>query len=942
MYLSLMRSRFISLKWKLLLLLSVVLISVHGTLSLLAYDNLIYQFEKQREILRDRNLATAKTLQADAAQHFQQPADMLASIVGLVGFSDHAKLKASIDAYWASLQLNLAVDTLRLYDRNVLMLYEWGDIQSPGNSQEFAYVKTALKQERPVAWLDCNHMCLQSVASPVLSEGRLAGVVVVRGSMSDMIIAFRRLTGADIGLLVPGIVESQALPNLGMSVAGLSSRDKNLPLLKSLAGIPRQQLGQHWTNVSQGGRIYDLTFQPLDESYGAWKSVMLVVIEDVSADYARIRSQMLRQLGGEAATSLMVLTLLFFLLGAPLDRMTRAAETIPLLGQRAFAEVRSRIRPRHKVIFEDEIDHLDQAAVALSNRLEDLEEEVQMRAESMRVMLKTISVERDFNESLLDTAQIIILTQSREGVIKTINHYGEKMTGWSEEDLKGKQFFDMIVHANMPGDDMEQVIQDVALGSEEHVYREGILISRDGREREIAWNHSRLVGASGTVELVLSVGLDITDRKEAEKRIVWLAEHDQLTGLSNRQSFQRDLEQALAVSRRSGREGALLFTDLDGFKYVNDVSGHQAGDALLRAVADEMLTIVRETDRLARLGGDELGVLLHDCNLAGAIEVAEKINRRLLGIDFPGLGASHRVSASIGIVMFPVDNMDVKQVLASADIAMYQAKAAGRGGWHVYAEGERMQEKFQQWVQWEEKIKKALEHDGFVMHYQPILDMHSNTISHYEALVRMRSDDGALIAPGMFMEVAEKSGLIREIDRYVVSSVIDRLLQMIASGATCKMAVNLSGVSINDDGLLDFLRQQLARAPQLPQRLIFEITETAAVADFAAARTFMQAVRELGCVFSLDDFGVGFSSFYYVKHLPVDYVKIDGSFIRTLADSPDDQVFVRALAEVARGFGKKTVAEFVEDERILALLRAFGVDYAQGYFIGKPSERTDQ
>lgn len=933
-----MRNRFFSLKWKLLLLLSLVLLSVNGMFSLMAYNKLISQFDQQRASSRTRHLAAARALRSDAAQKLQQPADMLASVVGMVGFSDHAKLKASLDAYWASLQLNLPVDMLRLYDRNLHQLGEWGDTQSPSHSRELASVEAALKQEHPVAWLDCHQVCLQFVAAPVLSEGKLAGVIVLRGSMSDMIIAFRHMTGADIGLLVPAIVEGQALPNLGMSVAGLSGREQNLPLLKKLKGIPGQQAGHRWAKMSQDGRIYALTFEPLDEDYIALHSAMLVVIEDVSADYASIRSQTLHQLWAEIITSVVVLALLAFLLGAPLDRMTRAAETIPLLGQRAFAEVRSRIRPRPKVIFEDEVDHLDQAAVALSNRLEDLEQEVQMRAESMRVMLKTISVERDFSDRLLDTAQVIILTQSREGIIQTINHYGEKLTGWSEAELKGQPFFETICRVRAPGADMEQMIHNVAMGNEEHVYRECMVVHRDGAERVIAWNHSRLVGIAGTVEQVLSVGLDITERKEAEKRIVWLAEHDQLTGLSNRQAFQRDLEQALAVSRRTGREGALLFTDLDGFKYVNDVSGHQAGDALLRMVADEMLTIVRETDRLARLGGDELGVLLHECSLAGAIEVAEKINRQLVAIDFPGLGASHRVSASIGIVMFPVDNMDVKQVLASADIAMYQAKAAGRGSWHVYAEGERMQEKFQQWVHWEEKIKKALECDGFVMHYQPILDMHNNTISHYEALVRMRSDDGSLIAPGIFMEVAEKSGLIREIDRHVMRLVVDRLLEMLAAGAKCTMAVNLSGVSINDDGLLDFLRQQLDRNPLLPQYLIFEITETAAVADFSAARTFMQAVRELGCVFSLDDFGVGFSSFYYVKHLPVDYVKIDGSFIRTLADSPDDQVFVRALAEVARGFGKKTVAEFVEDERILALLRAFGVDYAQGYFIGKPSE----
>lgn len=940
-HISTIRGRFLSIKWKLLLLLSVALFSINSVLSLLEYDNLIAQFEQQRTLVREQHIIAANALRSDATQKLQQSADMLTSMVGLVGFSDYEKLKDSINVYWTSLQLNLVIDSLRLYNPNGHLLDDWSNTQLPVSTKELDAVTTALKQERPITWLDCQQTCLQAVATPVLSAGQLAGVVVVNGSMSDMIVTFKRLTNADIGLLVPIAANAQNLPNLGMRVAGLSNLEKNLPLLKRLKLLPQIKSGQRWVKLSFNNKIYDLVFQSIAEDDGKFQSAMMVIIEDVSADYALIRSQTLHRLWADMIASFTILALLAFLLGKPLIRMTQAVETIPLLGQRAFAEVRSRIRLRVNVTFEDEVDYLNQAAVTLSNRLEDLESEVEARANDMRAMLKTISVERDFNNRLLNTAQVIILTQNRAGVIQTINGYGEVLIGSHEDEVRGQSFFDIICHENSTNRDMQQVILDVAAGHEEHIYRESVLIGRDGIRRDIAWSHSRLIGETGIPEQVLSIGLDITQRKEAEKRIVWLAEHDQLTGLSNRQAFQNNLEQALAVARRTGRQGALLFSDLDGFKYVNDVSGHQAGDALLRAVADEMLTVMRETDQLARLGGDEFGVLLHDCNLAGAIEVAEKINRRLIAINFPGLGASHRVSASIGIVIFPISNMDVKQVLASADIAMYQAKAAGRGGWHVYAEGERMQEKFQQWVEWEEKIKKALEQNGFVMHYQPILDLHTNKISHYEALVRMHSDEDSPITATCFIEIAEKCGLIRELDRHIVSMVVDHLLVMLADGSHCKIAVNLSGISINDDGLLDFLRQQLARDPRLPQHLIFEITETAAVADFSAARTFMQAVRELGCAFSLDDFGVGFSSFYYIKHLPVDYVKIDGSFIRTLADSPDDQVFVRALAEVARGFGKKTVAEFVEDERILPLLRAYGVDYAQGHSIGKPSERTD-
>lgn len=934
------RSRFLSLKWKVMLLLSMILLVVNGVLAWLAYVDQIAHFEQQRAVMRDRHLTEALSLQQEFAQRMQQLADMLASAAGMAGFSvaeaGRRQFTGMFDTYWSSLQLNFGIDALRLYAADGRLLSEWSGGQA-GGEQEISRVNGVLGREQSVAWLRCAQECSQFAAAPILAQGRVAGAVVVAGSVADLIGSFRRLTGVDIGLLSPSpVAESgHVLPRLGLSVAGISGIKQNLPLLMGLTKLPAEQNGRRWLKLQQGDRHFELGFIRIGEAGRNYPAPMLVVIEDVSEGYAHIRIQVLQRLGGEVAASLLALVLLALLLSGPLRRMTRAAETIPLLGQGAFAEVRKRIRPRSGYVWQDEADHLDGAAVALSHQLENLEIEVQDNADRMREMLNDIAIERDFNESLLDTAQVIILTQTGEGELITVNHYGEVLIGWREEELKGVRFYDLVCHVHSSKQQEVAGLQDVASGRLEQLSQECVLVSRDGTEREIAWSHMRLAGEAGQV---LSVGVDITERKRAETRIAWLAEHDPLTGLASRQHFQHQLEQSLAMASRSGRSGALLYLDLDGFKYVNDISGHQAGDVVLRMVAEELSALLRDIDLVARLGGDEMGILLHECGRDGAVEVAEKINRRLAEIKFPGLGGSHRISASVGIVIFPTDDMDVKKMLANADIAMYQAKSVRPGGWHVYAEGERMQEKLQQWVFWEQKIKKALEEGEFVIYYQPILDIGSGSISHYEALVRMRAEDGSVIAPGEFMEVAEKSGLIRDIDRYVVHAVIGRLLELLEAGSTCKIAVNLSGMSINHDGLLDFLRQELARSPALPQHLIFEITETAAVADFPAAQTFMQAMRELGCAFSLDDFGVGYSSFYYLKHLPVDYVKIDGSFIRNLADSPDDQVFVRAMAEVARGFGKKTVAEFVGDERALALLRTFGVDYAQGYFIGKPAE----
>lgn len=934
---------FLSLKWKMILLLSLVLLTVNGVVTWLSHADLLRGFAERRSVVRDRHLSEAVALQQSAAHHMQRVADMTASIAGMSGLDgDLPAVTRALDTYWASLQLNFGITTLRLFATDGQLLLEFGGELGRG-AEEPARVARVAASEQTATWLGCERDCYLAAAAPVLSQGQVAGVVVAKGQLADMIVDYHRLTGVDIGLLAPapGVRGERALPRLGMRVVGLSGIEANLPVLQQLEGVTFDDGGRGHQEIRVQGRDYDLAYIRVGAHADGVAPPLLVVMEDVSREYAVIRKQALWQLAGNVATSLLALLLLVLLLNNPLERMARAAQAIPLLGRHAFQELRDRLKPRGGLVLWDEIDSLDRAAVTLSYRLEALEQESREHARQISDALKRISVERDFNQGLLDTAQVIILTQNVRGEILTINRYGEKLAGKSEAELQGEGFFGTLCVAGSGSEDMRSVLEQIAAGSNDSLTHECMMPVRGDGERIIAWTHTRLEQGDGREAQILSVGVDITERKHAEARIAYLAEHDPLTGLANRQHFQRKLEQALAMARRSGRGGALLYLDLDGFKYVNDVSGHQAGDALLRMVADSLTTSMRDIDLVGRLGGDEIGVLLQECDRAGAIVVAEKIGRQLEGLKFPGLGANHRVSASIGIVLFPSGNTDVKQVLANADIAMYQAKAEGRARWHLYAEGERMQEKLHRWVYWEERIKHALEHDRFVVHYQPILDIRAGHVSHYEALLRMRDDNGALIAPGEFMEVAEESGLIRQIDRFVISTVLARAGLALRQGKAYKFAINLSGVSINDAGLLDFLRQELKGKRELPQHLIFEITETAAVADFSAARNFMEYTHELGCAFSLDDFGVGFSSFHYVKHLPVDYVKIDGSFIRHLADSPDDQVFVRALAEMARGFGKKTVAEFVENEQTLALLRAFGVDFAQGYFVGKPGELGD-
>ena len=422
-------------------------------------------------------------------------------------------------------------------------------------------------------------------------------------------------------------------------------------------------------------------------------------------------------------------------------------------------------------------------------------------------------------------------------------------------------------------------------------------------------------------------------RVEAEHNLVWLADHDPLTNLYNRRRFQEVFDQVLALSVRYRRTGALLFLDLDQFKFVNDLSGHQAGDALLLLVASRLRDAIRHSDILARLGGDEFALVLPEAGAAEAVYMANKLQHDLKQVDFSSHGRPHKVSCSIGITLFPDHGKDMNDLLANADMAMYQAKEAGAGRWHLYSPDEQAKELLASRAKWRERISRALLDDAFELHYQPIYDIRAKRVTRYETLVRMRDNAGRLVFPDHFIPIAEQSGQIHEIDRWVIRKAIDRVQER--SGLS--LSVNLSGRVLDDPSLLEWFHEELKKSAIDPGRLIVEITETAAVANVQDAIAFMREIKALGCRFALDDFGSGFSSFAYLKQLPVDIVKIDGAFIQQLATSADDQLFVKALTDVARGLGKVTVAEFVEDAETLRLLEEFGVDFAQGYYIGRPA-----
>ncbi|MFP4074963.1 MAG: EAL domain-containing protein [Halochromatium sp.] len=422
------------------------------------------------------------------------------------------------------------------------------------------------------------------------------------------------------------------------------------------------------------------------------------------------------------------------------------------------------------------------------------------------------------------------------------------------------------------------------------------------------------------------------ERQAAQRKLQWLANHDSLTLLLNRRGFDLALAEAIQQAQQDGSRGALLFIDLDSFKDVNDTSGHPIGDRLLKRIGKKLSATLGERMRVGRLGGDEFAVLVNDTDQAATSQLCQRILALIKSTRVRAGAHCHQVTASIGIALFPEHGADTETLMANADLAMYQAKAQQHRSYHVYAEQDKARARANARVLWGREITAALNASRLQLYYQPLMELSTRRIWRAEGLLRIKLVDGRLAFPDEFIPIAERSALINAIDRWVIGEAI----RLLVKHPALSLSVNLSAKALADTSLDADLARLLQSARIEPSRLTLEITETVAIENIGGAIARMKSIRAFGCHFALDDFGSGFASYAYLKELPVDDVKIDGSMIRNLDQSVEDRIFVKAVVEMAHNMGKKVVAEFVDSALILEILRDIGVDFAQGYFIGRP------
>lgn len=654
-----------------------------------------------------------------------------------------------------------------------------------------------------------------------------------------------------------------------------------------------------------------------------------------------------RLLANQRKQLVMLMGGVFLLFGFALQRVLHKLLTQPFLDMvssaRRFSE--GRLESRFDAARDDEFGYL----AGFINKALDY---VTLQQDELRDMLARVresetALAREKERAIVTLHSIgdAVITTDARGNIDYLNGAAESLTARTLAEVKGCPI-GAIMHLidEQSRERVESPVEiclreGIAVGRKDHL----ALLRPDGSEIAIADSAAPIRDHDGEILGAILVFNDVGHTRKLARQLSFQASHDALTGLFNRREFEQQLQQTINNECSDPQQHALCYLDLDQFKVVNDTCGHIAGDELLRQLAGLLHGEVRESDILARLGGDEFGILLKGCGLPRAQRIAEDLRSRVKDFRFVWQDHSFEIGVSIGLAAVNAGTRNIADVMSVADVACYAAKDLGRNRVHVYQPDDSELKQRRGEMRWVSRLHKAIDENRFVLYYQPIVPVLPGAAGalHFEVLIRLRDELGKEVPPMAFIPAAERYNLMPSIDRWVVRNTLQYLRALPDTAGQWLCVMNLSGQSVCDDQFLDYILDQLQSAEINPRQLCFEITETAAIANLRHAAHFMAELKAIGCRFALDDFGSGLSSFAYLKNLRVDFLKIDGGFVKDMVDDPIDCAMVEAITQIGHVMGIQTIAEFVESDTILAALGRLGVDYAQGYWVAAPRPLDD-
>lgn len=693
-------------------------------------------------------------------------------------------------------------------------------------------------------------------------------------------------------------------------------------------------------DIGEGDDLYEFVLHYYPKDSNQLHSINMEVFCAGSKEtISKLRKNFLLSIGiGVFVFGLLLQRILQKMLSSPFQRMVATAEH--------FSQGKEDVRFDEKR--PDEFGYLgkfiNDAIDTILRHKNDLMHALERASESEAAL----GIEKERADVTLSSITDSVVTVDVDECIVYINPAGEKLLGGKSAEFYGRPFKEVfkIVDENT-GYSVEDPLHDCFVtGGIAHLPEHSSLIVHDTILVSIEASIAPMKSVSGEFMGAVIVIQDVSHTRLLTKQLSYHASHDLLTGLYNRRKFEEYLGDILDTIGDESRQHSLLYLDLDNFKIVNDSCGHVAGDELLKQLPALFNEVLRTGDIVARLGGDEFGIILENCSLSKAANIADKIRQTIKDYRFVWDDRSFEIGVSIGVIGVDANNAEISQILSAADMACYAAKDSGRNRVHIYeASDKAMAERYGQ-MHWTAKISKALEEDRFQLYQQPIVSVINNSRDHVEILLRMIDEDNHIVSPGAFMPAAERYGLMPAIDRWVIHKIFkyigDRSTSDPIRGTDREFAVNLSGDSINDDTLLDYILEEKETHNVPLKNICFEITETVAISNLSKATVFINKLKTHGCKFALDDFGSGLSSFAYLKNLPVNYLKIDGGFVKDICNDVIDRAMVESIQQVGKVMQLDTIAEHVEDELTLLVLKEIGVDFVQGFYLGRPEAVEDK
>ncbi len=782
--------------------------------------------------------------------------------------------------------------------------------------------------------------------SPNSLPTRVTGIVFWGLVVVGLLVVFTMLDGREhiivrqqqavVDHFVSGIYREAILHPLDSSDAAATLAHRLFSSVDSIQALSVESGGHesHFGNESSDSVSYSRTIQlpRTDSDYATIGVQVTLYLPSVKQQVAAERRQLLLGMGGLFLLfGLILQRVLDYVLTRPFESMINAAQSFSAGNEDVrFNERRSDEFGYLGRFINQALDYSNDRKAALHSALErarDSEQELYREKEKAMVTLHSIGD--------------AVVTTDQHGQVSYMNPIAEELLGWSFVDIRDVPLGKVI---RLVDEDTGKSLAspvDQCLKTADRVVGEGhrLLVRHDGREIAITDTAAPILDQQGELIGAVLVFHDVGQARKLARQLSFQARHDPLTGLYNRREFEARLRDLLESAHSKGLQHAVCYLDLDQFKVVNDVCGHSAGDELLRQLSVLLQSQVREADVISRLGGDEFGLLLTHCSAGQAIRIAENIRSSVREFRFLYDNRSFEIGVSIGIVAVTADSRSTSDIMSAADIACYTAKDNGRNCVHLYEPSDNEVAERRGEMNWVAGIRAALDEERFYLLFQPIVSLAAadrGRATHYEFLLRMRDDMGNEVLPMAFLPAARRYGLMQEIDTLVVESVGRLLTSDMPVPAEGIFIINLCGESLSKPAFVDFVCAQVVAGNLPKDRICFEIAESSAITNLRTIRDSIKRLRELGCRFALDDFGSGLSSFGYLKSMQVDYIKIDGSFVRDMTQDEMNAAMVRAINEIGHIQGVRTIAEFVETDEILERLVELGVDYAQGYGVAVP------